>query len=80
MASKLNDIEKEIYLLPEHERALLAKNLLLSLESYDQNDKDFDYEKSWIEESKRRLEAFEEDETIGQPAEIVLKELRAKYK
>ncbi len=80
MASKLKEIEKEIYLLPEHDRAVLAKNLILSLENNDQEDADdAEIERLWIEEAQQRLKEFEKDETIGRPAEDVLKELRSKY-
>lgn len=78
MASKLSEIEKEINLLPEHDRAILAKNILLSLENYDEDD-EANIEKKWIEESKRRLNEFEKDESIGIPFEDVFRELRAKY-
>jgi len=80
LASKLEKIEKEIYQLPEHDRAILAKNLLLSLEGYDQELDEDENEKLWVKEAERRLAAYEKDNTIGKPAEDVLKELRVKYK
>ncbi len=54
MASKLEELEREILLLSAHDRALLAKNILLSLE----NDEDVDAEPLWIEEAKKRSRAY----------------------
>ena len=73
-------MKKKYILLPEHDRAVLAKNLILSLENNDQEDADdAEIERLWIEEAQQRLKEFEKDETIGRPAEDVLKELRSKY-
>ena len=79
MASKLKEIEKEILQLPINERALLAKKLLISLEDEDDVEEDEDIERLWIEEARRRSDAYKKDKSTGIPAEEVFKELRLKY-
>ena len=75
MASKLEELEREILLLSAHDRALLAKNILLSLE----NDEDVDAEPLWIEEAKKRSRAYIAKNTTSQPVENVMDELRSKF-
>ncbi|MHA1520682.1 MAG: addiction module protein [Promethearchaeota archaeon] len=75
MASKLNEIEKEILQLPPHERAFLAKNIILSLDG----EEDPDAERLWIEEAKRRSKDYKNKITKGKPAKEVFEKMRSKF-
>lgn len=77
MASKLTEIEKEIYLLPVQERARLAKNLLLSLDEEEGDEEEV--ERLWIEEAKRRSDDYRTGITKGRPAKEFFEELRMKF-
>ena len=69
MASKLNEIEREIALLPVHERALLAKKILLGLDPDNtEGDDETDVERLWVEEAKRRSEDYKAGKIKGRPA------------
>ena len=52
-------MKKKYILFPEHDRAVLAKNLILVLENNDQEDADdAEIERLWIEEAQQRLKEF----------------------
>jgi putative addiction module component (TIGR02574 family) len=70
MASKLKEIEKEIMQLPEQERAILAKNIILSLDK----EEDPDAERLWIKEAERRSREYKSKKVKGKPAEEVFKD------
>ena len=76
----MEEIEKEILLLTSHERATLAKRLLLSLEGQESSENEAEIEHAWIEEAKRRAKEYEKNPSIGRDADQVLKEMRSKFK
>jgi putative addiction module component (TIGR02574 family) len=61
--------------LSESERAELAHFLIQSLEQ----GKDEDAEKAWDAELGRRAKEIKSGKAIGEPAEKVFSDLRAKY-
>jgi putative addiction module component (TIGR02574 family) len=75
MASKLNELEKEMLQLSAQERAGLAKNLILSLDGEEDDDAEF----FWIEEAKQRSKEYKEGKTTGKPVDDVFTELRSKF-
>jgi putative addiction module component (TIGR02574 family) len=76
MAS-LKDIEKEIFQLPPHERAILARNLIRSLEN---EDLDVDCEALWITEADRRYQELKNGKVKGIPAKQVFDEARSRFR
>jgi putative addiction module component (TIGR02574 family) len=81
MASKMEEIEKEMLLLPIHERAALAKKLLLSLDSSEEDEFENENEvtQAWIDEAAKRAKKYEKDPTKGRNADEVLKRVRSKF-
>jgi putative addiction module component (TIGR02574 family) len=61
--------------LPSKDRAALARFLIASLD----DEVDDDAEAAWDEELKRREEEIRSGKEVGEPAEKVMRELRAKY-
>lgn len=76
MASTLNEIESEALRLPEESRARLAKSLLLSLETGQEEETD----RVWAEEAERRYQEIQRGEVIPQDSEEVFREARARLK
>jgi hypothetical protein len=70
----LKNIEKDVYQLPEHERAILALNLIRSLEK----EEDSDTTDLWIKEAERRYQEFKKGIVKGKPAKQVFQEARAR--
>ena len=70
----LKNIEKEVYQLPEHERAILALNLIRSLDK----EEDSDTTDLWIEEAERRYQEFKKGIVKGKSAKQVFQEARAR--
>jgi putative addiction module component (TIGR02574 family) len=75
MAS-LKDIEKEIFELSNEERAILARNLIRSLEN---DEEDIDSEALWIEEADRRYQELKAGKVKGISAEQVFEEARSRF-
>lgn len=73
MAANLKDLEKSLLALPKRARAELASALIESLDG----DSAENYEAAWLEESVRRLEAYETGKLEAVPAERVIAEARA---
>ncbi len=68
----LRNIEKDAYQLPEHERAILALNLIRSLEK----EEDSDTTDLWIEEAERRYQELKQGKIKGKPAKQVFQDVR----
>jgi hypothetical protein len=64
---KLSEIENDAMELSRHDRALLAKHLLATLDP----DDDADVEELWIEEAERRNAAYRSGKIGSRPAERV---------
>ncbi len=71
MASKINEIEKEIFQLPPRERALLAKHIISTL---DEGEEDADADQLWFEEVRRRYNEYNEGKVKAKPAKKVFEE------
>lgn len=76
MSLKVKEIEKEALRLDTRERALLAEHLISSLDT----EEDPEAERLWIEEAERRYKEYKEGRVKAKPADMVLKEARAKFK
>lgn len=72
--SSLKNIEKDVYQLPARERAILALNLIRSLEK----EESFDTTDLWIEEAERRYQELKTGIIEGKPAKQVFLEARAR--
>lgn len=68
----LRNIEKNLYQLPERERAILALNLIRSLEK----EEDSDTTDLWVEEAERRYQELKLGIIKGKPAKQVFQEAR----
>ena len=68
----LRNIEKDVYQLPEHERAILALNLIRSLEK----EEDSDTTDLWIEEAERRYQELKQGIIKGKQTKQVFQEAR----
>ncbi|HMF31402.1 MAG TPA: addiction module protein [Candidatus Lokiarchaeia archaeon] len=77
MASKIKEIEKEIFQLPPHERALLAKHIISTL---DEGEADPDADEAWKQEVRRRYDDYKEGKVKAKPAKQVLDEARKKLR
>jgi putative addiction module component (TIGR02574 family) len=75
MVSKIKDIEKKALKLPLHERALLARALLRSLDKEEEEDPK--NEEKWIEEVERRYQNYLQNTPQLQTSEEVFKEIRS---
>jgi putative addiction module component (TIGR02574 family) len=76
MPAKIKKIEEEALRLPFYERALLAENLIRSLDEEENPEA----ERLWIEEAERRYKEYKEGKVKAKPAESVFKEVRLKLK
>ena len=73
MAANLKDLGKSLLALPKQARAELASVLIESLDDASAEN----YAAAWLEESARRLEAYETGKLEVIPAEKVIAEARA---
>ena len=78
MATTLDTLTREALNLPAAQRAALARTLIHSLDE-DADPDATAVEAAWEEEIARRVDDVEAGRVTGRPAEIVLKEMRAKY-
>ena len=76
MPSKIEKIEREVFRLPSHERALLAEHLISSLD----DEENPEAEMLWIEEAEHRYKKYKEGKVKTKSAEMVFKEARSKLK
>jgi len=89
MASKIEELEKVILLLPISDLAILEKKkILLSLDTQTEQDFDGednadnvreDIEKAWIHEAHRRSHDFHKNPSSGRTADDVLRKLDAQF-
>jgi putative addiction module component (TIGR02574 family) len=75
----MEDLEKEMLNLSTHERATLAKKLLMSLDNQGEIEVGEELETAWMEEIQRRVREYERDTTIAKDADTIFKELRSKF-
>jgi len=75
MTAKAERLKQELADLTPEDRAELARFLVESLDE----EADQGVEAAWDEELKRRAAEIESGHASGEPAEKVLRELRAKY-
>ena len=78
MATNLDTLTREALSLPAAQRAALARTLIHSLDE-DTDPDAAAVEAAWDQEIARRIADVEAGRVTGRPAEIVLKEMRAKY-
>ena len=77
MTSNIEEIEKRALELSPDDRALLIRQLILSLE---QETEEENFEELWIKEAKDRYTQFREGKTTEKPADQVLKDARNNLK
>ena len=77
MATNFDTLSREALNLPAAQRAALARTLIQSLDE-DADPDAAAVEAAWDEEIARRIADVESGRVTGRPAEIVLKEMRAK--
>jgi putative addiction module component (TIGR02574 family) len=72
-----DDILQRALQLPQHERAGLAHQLILSLDGVDLDEpKEEGYDEAWAAEIQRRLKSFDRGEITAQPWQEALAEIR----
>ncbi|HBB95226.1 MAG TPA: addiction module protein [Blastocatellia bacterium] len=76
MPANFDDIMKDALSLPPGARAMLADQLLVSLDAEDQERIDA----LWAEEAERRDKEIEDGLVTPIPGEEVMERLRARYK
>ncbi len=76
MARKFEDLEKEIKALDLQQKATLAHILIEELDS----SVDVDAEEIWIEEAKRRYQAFREGKINAISGDEVMRQARHRLK
>ena len=77
MTSNINEIGKKALELSPHERALLIRQLLASLEGGEQEE---NAEELWDNEVKKRYNQCKQGKTSEKPANQVLKEAKKNLK
>jgi putative addiction module component (TIGR02574 family) len=78
MAS-LKDVEKDAFQLSAQERAILARNLLRSLDEDDFGNEE-ENEALWIEVANRRYQELKSGKVKGIPAPQVFQDARSRLK
>ncbi len=76
LLSHIEKIKEEIFQLPTNERALLAQQLIDSL---DEDGEDPEAEQHWIKEVNRRYQAYKEERVKGIPSKQVFGEARSRF-
>ncbi|OGL49963.1 MAG: hypothetical protein A3C43_08165 [Candidatus Schekmanbacteria bacterium RIFCSPHIGHO2_02_FULL_38_11] len=74
MSSKIEKIEKEVFRLLSHVRAILAEHIISSSDE----EEDPEAERLWIEEAEHRYKEYKEGKVKAKSAEMVFKEVRSK--
>ncbi|WP_371805114.1 addiction module protein [Candidatus Lokiarchaeum ossiferum] len=72
----LEDLEKKASQLPKKDRAILVRNLIRTLENFEDER---DYTNLWIEEAERRSKEIEDRKVECIPAEKVFNDLKRRY-
>jgi putative addiction module component (TIGR02574 family) len=75
MITELSDVSVKALSLPSEERALLARELIRSLDSEPEEG----LEEAWGQELQQRAQSLENGETTERSAFEVLDEIRAKF-
>ena len=75
MTAKAERLKSELAGLTPEDRAELARFLVQSLDEEEEQG----VEAAWDVELKRRAQEIESGRVVGEPADRVLRELRAKY-
>ncbi len=73
MSPMLKECEEQAMRLPIHDRALLAKHLISSLDELDAEEN----ERLWVEEAAARYDAYKRGELTARPIDDVLRDARA---
>jgi putative addiction module component (TIGR02574 family) len=76
MSSLLQEVANKARTLSPDERAVLAHDLILSLDEITENNQ---LEMAWDSEIERRVNEIKNGKAKGRPAEEILSEIRAKY-
>jgi putative addiction module component (TIGR02574 family) len=76
MATKLAEVEKQARQLPLQERATLIDHLISSLDELDEKE----CERLWLDEAKRRYQAYQEGKVTSRPAGAVFQDAHARIK
>ena len=76
MSIQAEELKSRLALLPQDERAALAKFLLRSLE---EGGGDADVEAAWDTELERRAQDIQSGSATGEDLEKVIEELRARF-
>lgn len=72
----LEDLEKKASQLPKKDRAILVRNLIRTLENFEEEG---NYTNLWIEEAERRCKEIKDGDIECIPAEKVFKDLQRRY-
>jgi hypothetical protein len=75
MITELSDVSVKALSLPSEERALLARELIRSLD----NDSEQNLEVAWEKELQQRAQSIENGESTERSAFDVLDEIKAKF-
>lgn len=75
MITELSDVSEKALSLPSEERALLARELIRSLD----NDSEQNLEVAWEKELQQRAQSIENGESTERSAFDVLDEIKAKF-
>lgn len=76
MSGRLERVEAEALELPPHERALLARRLIASLDG--EGEDPAEVERAWEEEIHRRVEEYRSGAVLAVPASEVFARARAR--
>ncbi len=76
MSPMLKECEEQAMRLPIHDRAMLAKHLISSLDELDAEEN----ERLWVEEASARYDAYKRGEVESYPAEEAVREIRNSLK
>lgn len=76
MPKSVAELEREARQLPIRDRALLAQQLIASIDPGE----DIDAEVAWLEEAERRYQAYRQGMLAAKPAEQVFREAKARLK
>lgn len=77
MTSNINEIGKKALELSNHDRALLIRQLLESLDDGDEEEED---EELWISEAKKRYKLYKQGKTSSKPSSVVLENAKNNLK
>lgn len=72
MGKSLSEIEKEVFMLSDHERATLAHHLIITLDK----DEDEDVEEIWLNEAEKRYEEYKKGKIKAVSSEEAFQEAR----